>query len=114
MPQAMPLDTLITQSSQGGRKYRTIVVQFGDGYSQRAPDGINSKLESWNLVWQNVTTAERATILAAFDAVGGWDHLTWTPPGGSSTKWRIVEGYTEVAKSGDHWDISVNVEQVFV
>jgi len=52
---------------------------------------------------------------AALDAVGGWDYLTWQPPGYTeSKKWKVTsDGISETPTSGEHYTISFNVKQVF-
>lgn len=55
------------------------VIQFGDGYEQRAPIGLNSKRLSFELVWDQVTTAKAAAVLAFFEARGATEAFLWTP-----------------------------------
>jgi len=114
MATALPHPELVSQSSSRARTYRTLRAQFGDGYSQRASDGINDARDTWSVNWENVDSTEYATITAALDAVSGWDILTWTPPNeGTSKNWTIMGDTSYTAKSGDLWDITVQLQQEF-
>ncbi len=54
-------------------------VRFGDGYSQRAPAGLNANLKTYS-VTISVPVGE-ATALESFLAEhGGWKAFLWTPP----------------------------------
>lgn len=111
---AIPLTSKISQASAGGVKFRTIKSQFGDGFGQRTPDGLNSRVEMWNLTWENITSSDKATLIAVFDAAGSSEYMTWTTPDGLAGKWIIGEnGYTKNTKGGSVWTVSVSLEQVF-
>lgn len=110
----LPLTSRLTQESRRTRKYRTLSAQFGDGYSQRAADGLNSIVDSWQIVYSTVTATEANTIRSFCDSVGNWDSFTWTAPGeASSKKWRIKSDVQESSVSGNLFSISFEIEQVF-
>lgn len=59
--------------------FRTRKAQFGDGYVQVEGDGINARLEQWNLDFvANETTAK--AIMKFFDDQGGRYAFHWTNP----------------------------------
>lgn len=71
---------------------RVRTAKFGDGYEQRAADGINAVLPIWELSF-SVTTATAGAILDYLLARGGVESFLWTPPGGTQRrvvcrKWR--------------------------
>lgn len=114
MPVALPLTTLISQGSTRKRMNRVLSAQFGDGYSQEAPNGINSLVDEWNVVYGNLTSSERTTLLAALDTAGSWDTITWTPPGDTAKKWKVTkDGWSETPLAGDQWSITFSLRQVF-
>jgi phage-related protein len=116
MPQALPLTTKLSNSSSKSTSFKTIKAQFGDGYSQRAADGINNKIDSWSISWENLSSADKDTVLTALDAVGGYDYLTWTPFGESSSKKFILkDGSYSVShvEGGTYFTISTSLIQVF-
>lgn len=61
---------------------RVKTAQFGDGYGQRAADGINNDLVTWNLTFNRVRSDIEA-IAAFFKSKGGVIPFTWTPYGRS-------------------------------
>lgn len=59
---------------------RVLVAQFGDGYAQRRPGGINYRPQTWNVEMRN---AMETTARAAFDFLnerGGVDVFNWYEP----------------------------------
>ncbi len=70
-----------TVGSQRRTTARILEAQFGDGYSQRAGDGLNSVEDAFSLVWNALSEAEADTITDFFEARGGWEAFDWTPPG---------------------------------
>lgn len=114
MPQTMPLTNKISQSSGGSTSYRLNVAQFGDGYSQRTPDGINYIQRKWTVAWDNLTASELTTVQTFLDIIGDGQYFTWQPPGlGASLKW-ILDGETRIAaKSGNLYAVSFSCKQVY-
>ncbi len=52
-------------------------VRFGDGYSQRAPAGLNADLKTYSVTLS--VSREEATALESFLAEhGGWKAFLWT------------------------------------
>jgi phage-related protein len=64
---------------------RILSSQMGDGYSQDIADGINNKLEKWNLTFSRETAAIDA-IEAFLRSKGGTTTFTWTPSGRTEIK----------------------------
>lgn len=63
-------------------KPRVRVVEYGDGYSQRAVEGLNPISETWNLVFDIRSDADTDDILQFLaDHVGL--AFSWIPPGRS-------------------------------
>ena len=115
MPYALPLTTRISQGSSRTRVNRVLSAQFGDGYSQEAPDGTNASYDVWKVSYENLDLTERVTVLTVLDAVGAWDYVTWTANGDAgSKKWKVTkDGYQETWVSGSHTNISFNLRQIF-
>lgn len=59
---------------------RVIRNEFGEGYSQRAADGMNNINKSVPLTWPALPIADADTLLAFFEAKGGHESFYWTPP----------------------------------
>ncbi len=56
-------------------------VRFGDGYSQRAPAGLNADLKRTS-VTLSVTREEARRLSRFWLSTGGWKSFLWTPPYG--------------------------------
>ena len=73
---------------------RVLRAGFGDGYSQRAGDGLNSVVSSWSVVW-NVLTSEEADYIDGFLAArGGHEAFSWTAPGEDQARLWTCESWT--------------------
>jgi len=61
-------------------KPRVLMAELGDGYQQRAADGINTMRESWNLTWKNRLNADIKTLTDFFELNSGFISFEWTAP----------------------------------
>lgn len=115
MPGSMPLPNMIADNGAAKRRVpRLIEAQFGDGYGQRAADGLNHWIDEWDVSWIPLNSTDKDTVVSALDASGGWDYLTWTPPGESTSKKFILDGGYSIRPIGPaHWIISAKFKQVF-
>lgn len=83
--------------------HRTLKADFGDGYSQAAADGINTRLDSWNLAARGLWTetvescanlGQPVLQIARFiDERKGYQAFNWTPPLGVPGLYRC-DGYS--------------------
>ena len=74
---------------------------YGDGYSQRTPDGLNTTLRKLSPRWENLTYDEASTMISFFVARRGVDPFYFQLPGAVTirkwicTKWsRTYTGET--------------------
>ncbi len=112
---ALPLPDKIHDSANKSVSFKTIIAQFADGYSQRAPDGLNAKVDAFEVSWSGLITAEKDIVIAVLDAVGSWDVLTWQPPTEASANKFIIDpqvGYS-MTYQGLKFSISTRLIQVF-
>lgn len=58
----------MTLSTSYSQEARLRLVEFGDGYIQRTPLGINGRRRSFDAVWENLTESEYATLFNVLDA----------------------------------------------
>ncbi|EER1711451.1 phage tail protein, partial [Escherichia coli] len=76
-------------------------VRFGDGYSQRAPAGLNADLKTYSVTLS--VSREEATALESFLAEhGGWKAFLWTPP----------YGYRKIKVTCAKWSSQVSMLRV--
>lgn len=76
-------------------------VEFGDGYTQEAPDGINYNLYTWNLSWDSLTYDEKAEIEAFLVLRKGYETFLWTDPDGVEFRvkcrsWSVAENNPKI------------------
>lgn len=109
MSYTLPLQNLISLDSSIEVKYATLSAQFGDGYEQVAPLGINRKSKVWNITYRNMNPANAATILNFLDSVEGYLTIYATPRGETEQKWRLVpdslqiQHYAESKFTNETW-----------
>jgi phage-related protein len=86
--------------------------EFGDGYTQRAADGINNVKETWELSWKNLTTPEKEALDNFLRERAGFRAFAWrafgAPPKAYSCKtWKFVP------TQAGYWDGSASLRQEF-
>lgn len=89
---------------------RALSAPFGDGYEQRAGDGINTQLSSWVLDF-NGYTATVDPIENFLIARNGVESFDWTPPTGSAAKF-ICREWSREELGNDIVALSATFEQV--
>lgn len=78
------------QSASKRKRPRVLRATFGDGYEQRAADGINFNPREWQLTWVGTPSVIDA-IEAFLEDAGGVDAFDWQDPEGYSAKWTCEE-----------------------
>jgi len=99
-------------SASAARQPRTRVSQFGDGYSQRQPDGINVLPEIWDLQFLNRDKTEGDAIDAFLALHAGVNFFEWTTPSGVTANF-ICKSWTYALDRGNNVTITGRFEQVF-
>jgi phage-related protein len=79
MATPLPLPDSISPETTRSFDFRVIMSNFGDGYVQSAPDGLNAQRDKWTVIWKNVNETDKTTITTALNTVGSWGVITWTP-----------------------------------
>ena len=85
----------IAGSAERGSQCRVLRAEFGDGYSQRAADGINSVRDTYAVSWEGLSRTDANTIDTFLRTHGGHTAFKWTPPGASASRnwlcseWRV-------------------------
>lgn len=91
---------------------RVNAMQFGDGYSQRVANGINSVIESWPLVFSLRTKVEITAIDDFLITQGGVASFDWTTPKGQFKKF-ICKTWRPLYNHDGDASISMTFDQVF-
>ena len=77
--------TFVWQPDLNAARSKTLKIktaQFGDGYAQRAPDGLNSNVDGWDLNFDNITDIEADQIMLFLDTLNGVRSFKWKNPDG--------------------------------
>jgi phage-related protein len=101
-----------TEGSQRGVKRRVNAAQFGDGYSQRSSDGLNTSARTFTANWSQLEETEAATYEAFFDAHDATPFL-WTLPGETVQRKFIAGDSTMNYLDGDLVSFSCPLTEVF-
>lgn len=80
-------------SSTASMEFRTREANFGDGYTQRSGDGLNTEIETIPLIWNTLTESEYNTIIDFLKEREGYKAFNFTAPGQSSSKKWICKKY---------------------
>lgn len=92
---------------------RVLETPFGDGYRQRAGDGLNGVAESWELTWTVLVPDDADAIEAFFIARAGHEPFWWTSPRDSSPKKYVCTKWQRSMAAGNADRISATFVQDF-
>lgn len=103
---------------QHATQNRTLKVAFGDGYEQRLVDGINFKIQTFNVRFANRTDDDADDIIAFFDNKKGVTAFDYTYPdtnaGGGETTIKVVcESYNLNYVNDDHSSVDATFRRVY-
>lgn len=86
-------------------------VVFGDGYVQRAGEGVNVKKETILVTWQG-TYQEYLQVISFLDRHAGWKRFYWTNQE-SVVQLYVCKEYPSSDLGGDYWQINMTFEKAF-
>lgn len=99
--------------AQGSVTPSVLTAQYGDGYSQDTPIGINSTPQVWTLSFNNQPTIADA-IFQFLQTKGGVTRFWWTPPRQTvPIKVKTTGAYTKTETDAGQVTIGVTFQQVF-
>jgi phage-related protein len=98
---------------QGEVTPRVLTCGFGDNYSQRTGDGLNTLDESWPLTFNGLKQAGFEEIRDFLEAHGGYIAFYWTIPRTTTPlKW-IARKWTKKPLEGGEWAITTTFQRVY-
>jgi phage-related protein len=109
-------DTLTIQPTRQTSKNtetRVLRADLGDGYSQRAGDGINIIKQMWTLVWTCNDTTTADALVSFFEDKQGYEYFWWTPLRESSPRKFICGTWGEAFPGNSLTGITAQLEEVF-
>lgn len=92
---------------------RVLTASFGDGYSQRVGDGINTLDTKASVIFEAMTRTEAQATEAFFARHSGFKSFLWTFPGDTEQKRWIARSWRTSTVSFDVMSITVEFERVF-
>lgn len=99
-------------SANLSKKPRVNSAKFGDGYSQRVGEGINTNPKMWSVGF-TVAPAVGDAIDAFLDTKGGALSFLWTPPRESVARAFICPEWSKSESSYGEVTVNAKFEQVF-
>ncbi len=91
---------------------RIKVINFGDGYTVRQSDGINSLLLNYNLTFENRSLAEVTAILHFLATRNSVESFIWIPPAPRNSIARFVcQEWSDVQEFYGNYSITANFVQ---
>ena len=78
----------VSRASAVSETPRVREVNFGDGYTQSAADGLNPIRRTYRAVFAARANAEIDAIRTFLRARAGHEPFRFAPPGGAAAKWR--------------------------
>lgn len=102
-------------SSDKGIEFRTREVDFGDGYSQRAGDGLNSEFRTFNFNWEGITSDQAQEIEDFIIEQAGYRAFKYTLPDEEIERlWRPdPKSYKKMYGNGGLYNVSFMAKEVF-
>lgn len=98
--------------SSGQTSFRTLRADFGDGYTQEAADGINTRSAQWSISVKGRMSGDVGSVMSFIDRHGGYQAFQWSPPGGVAGLFKCREGYQLTHIGRDIYDLSATFEEV--
>lgn len=102
---------------QNDTAFATLENRFGDGYIQRAADGLNSNRDTWAAKWTNLTNDEATLIMDFLKERAGYKPFYYQAPGDTALKqWTardLKRQPTGVSGNLAYWAISATLKEEF-
>ena len=96
---------------------RILVAQYGDGYSQRLGDGINTNDIKTTIMFNNRTNDDIDDIVTRLETLGGYTATDFTyantNDGGETTIKVIATSWQKTHSYDDYYSLRVELERVF-
>lgn len=88
-------------------------IAFGDAYSQRGNEAINTNQQIWRLLWNDIPDADAETLRTFFEARKGTEIIDWTPIGQATQLKFTSSRFTSRPQGFDNNNCSVVLTQEF-
>lgn len=95
------------------RQFRTVRIAFGDGYSQRAQEGLNNRDRTLSMTWSLLSPAQADVICDFFDRHGGSAAFLFRRVDEAAPRKWIVERYARRAVQRLYRNVTATLTEVF-
>ena len=109
----MIFDWRESYSTRLDKKPNVLTAKFGDGYSQRAGNGINTIPERWSMVFSKVDNSIADSINAFFATHAGVTSFQYNPPNHPTYLNFICPEWSRSYNAYGSSDLTAIFEQVF-
>jgi phage-related protein len=92
---------------------RVLRAQFGDGYSQRAGDGLNTKKRTYELSWETLILSEVDAIIGFFEGLEDGEAFLWTPNDGSAQGLFVVSDWSRTRLTAAEYSCTATFTEEF-
>lgn len=95
------------------RTPRVLMSEYGDGYIERAGDGINTQYRNLSLTWENIYTEEMPSIFGFLEARKGYEKFFWVPVSEEEERRFICPEFDKEAVDVGVWNVTATFKEVF-
>ncbi|QSY98657.1 phage tail protein (plasmid) [Rhizobium bangladeshense] len=108
-----PNNVEISVGSSRDEVARVLKAQFGNGYAQRAGDGLNAINAEYSVAFENLTRDEAKIMTDFFIERAGWKAFYFTPPDQDTPRLWTCEKWRTIHVGPIHDTVSATFTQVF-
>jgi len=94
-------------------QFRTLEADFGDGYSQRAGDGLNNVSVEPRIRFASITGTQKDTIMTFMTARKGYEAFYFTLPDEITARKFTCSKPNKKHLGNDLWDVTLDLKEVF-
>lgn len=95
------------------QSYRVLKANFGDGYSQRSADGLNTEQETFDPTWNNMTYTQYQRLSSYLATRKGFRAFLWQSPMDGEQKPYICESFSTTIVSYRVYTVSAKFTRVY-
>lgn len=89
-------------------------TRFENGDGDPRPNGEEPIAQVWDVVWEDITTAQHVSLLNFFIGRANTAPISWTPPGQTTSLLFVATSdYTASYIGYEQWNANVTLEQIF-
>ncbi len=95
------------------RRPRVLTTEYGDGYIERAADGINIQARSLSLTWENLFKNESDDVFDFLVERAGHKAFLWVPVDDAAPRKFICPEYRKNKTTATTYTVTATFQEVF-